>query len=67
MKSYKILTIYSDGKYTRRTTIKYANGLSAARTLCPVKLHYSNNMKAFCGIDLERGIDCIVTEAKRRF
>lgn len=45
---------------TRRATTKYCHGIKEAREFCEIKLHYSNNAKAWWG--LTKDVECIVEE-----
>lgn len=45
---------------TRRATTKYCYGIKEAREFCGIRLHYSNNAKAWWG--LTKDVECIVEE-----
>lgn len=47
-------------KVVNKAKTKYCHGIKEAREFCEIKLHYSNNAKAWWG--LTKDVECIVKE-----
>ena len=44
----------------KRAKTKCCHGIKEAREFCGIRLHYSNNAKAWCG--LTKDVECMVKE-----
>lgn len=62
-KKINLFNINNTNEYwevVRTAKTKYCHGIKEAREFCEIKLHYSNNAKAWYG--LTKDVECVVKE-----